>query len=282
MADVSNEARTLTGHIIAQASESPKDPPLPALTQLSRSRDDSASCTSHSSPPPQPTQDLSANTVLPPDRFTAALTDAVERNASTSRIDQPPPMTEDGGPSPYGTRSRNRNGISRPNYAEDHDVEAEMEWGTSKKTKAASKASAARESQTDPEKLSGVSTRRTSAVSSLPSVSNPAVSQPIKDNLPGMSSFALHPDQAINAAPQSRKRKAPGNTASTATSTQSAVAVRSNGAARRSMDTGALKRETNMMTFEKSGAILQDGRLVADDGTTLEVHGISSTMPRVS
>lgn len=36
-----------------------------------------------------------------------------------------------------------------------------------------------------------------------------------------------------------------------------------------------------MMTFEKSGAILEDGRLTADDGTTLEVHGISASCPEL-
>lgn len=281
MADVSNEARTLSGQIIAQPSNPPRDPPLPARSQLPRSHDNTAYSTPHIEPPPPSARNQpSATSISPSANASAALTDAVNRNASASRIPENSQMAENGGSSPYGTRSRNRGGNARPNYAEDRDLEADVEWGSSKKATATSKTHAAQETPPDNEKSSGVSTRRSSAVT-LPSAAKAASAPTTKDNLPGMSSFALQPESSTNAVPQSKKRKAPGSSAHSAAIAQQVSPPITNGTVKRSVNNGGIHtpRETNMMTFEKCGGKLKNGKLIADDGTSLEVHGKPSARP---
>ena len=281
MADVSNEARTLSGQIIAQPSNPPRDPPHPARGQLPRSHENTAYSTPHIERPSHPARNQpSGPSVSPSANSTPALTDAVNRNASASRISENSQMAENGGPSPYGTRSRNRNGNARPNYAEDRDLEADVEWGSSKKANATSKTNAAQETPPDNEKSSGVSTRRSSAVT-LPSATKPASAQATKDNLPGMSSFALQPEPSTNNIPQSKKRKAPGSSVQNVAIAQQAAPSSTNGAVKKSANNGGLHahRETNMMTFERSGGKLKNGKLIADDGVSLEVHGKPSERP---
>lgn len=275
MADGSNEAQTLNGHIIAQPSDPPKDPSLTAPSQLSRTHDNPASSPPHISPPPQQLHSQSASTTSSPStQPAAAFADAVNRNASASRATDTSHMAENGGPSPYGTRSRNRNGNARPNYAEDRDLDGEVEWTSSKKPNATSKTNPAHETPPDLEKSSGVSTRRSSAVT-LPSATKPAPSQTIKDNLPGMSSFALQSESGAMTASQSKKRKAPGISTSAAATPQQGLPATTNGTVKRSLGTSSThaERETNMMTFEKSGGKLKHGKLIADDETILKVHG---------
>lgn len=178
------------------------------------------------------------------------------------------------GPSPYGTRSRNRTGTSRPNYAEDRELDTEYEWSSTKKPHTSLASSASAQVQpTDSERLSGVSTRRSSTTASTTPVNKQAGINTPKEQIPGMSSFLLNPETATSAPPQSRKRKAPGSlvTSSAPNGGDQAVSL-----PRKQASIAAVNgvRETNMMSFEGSQAYLKDGKLMADDGTTLEVNGM--------
>ncbi len=178
------------------------------------------------------------------------------------------------GPSPYGTRSRNRAG-TRPNYAEDRELDTEYEWSSTKKphTSLASSASAQMQSA-DSERLSGISTRRSSTTASTTAANKQAGITTPKEQIPGMSSFLLNPETTTSAPPQSRKRKAPGShvTSSAPNGGDQAASL-----PRKQASTATVNSiwETNMMSFEGSQAYLKDGKLMADDGTTLEVNGMA-------
>ena len=275
MAGISTEPRALNGHIIAQAPNPPKDPPLPAPSQLSHLPDHASYSTSHISTSPHLTHAQDSSSKLPASLKTiTALTDAVNRNASVSKVAESTQMSENGGPSPYGTRSRNRNGNARPNYAEDRDMETEMEWNSAKKSNVNPKNAVIQEGSTHDETLSATHNRRSSTVSSNPPNAKATPSQNTKDNLPGMSTFALRAETNGTGAPQSKKRKAPGSGLQGSIPMQNATNSHTNGSSTRSLAVGrvGVQQETNMMTFEKSGAVLKNGQLVADDGTTLQVH----------
>src|SRR5436190_7287769 len=87
-------------------------------------------------------------------------------------------------PAPYGTRSRNRIGAPRPNYAEDHDVDTEFETtGPTSRGHSAKKSSSSHVAASPPaenDKMTGVSTRRTHATTNG---SNATASG--KDAIPG-------------------------------------------------------------------------------------------------
>ena len=193
--------------------------------------------------------------------------------------------TDGNGASPYGTRSRNRTGNSRPNYAEDREPDVDFDFTSGKRIQRA--ATPTSQVHTGLDKLSEPSTRRPSNPSianqaSLPKSTTSTVS---KDNLPGMSSFSAYPETL--AAPQapapSRKRKAPGAappSQATSTPLQHAVAAPS----RRTVSNplSSLTRASSLMTFESCKSYLKNGKLKADDGTVLGVDGTSSNAANCS
>ena len=198
-------------------------------------------------------------------------------SSSSNPIDQRNGNSVEGsGISPYGTRSRNRNGHSRPNYAEDRDPDMDFDFTTNKKGSAT--AFQASTHTNDVDKSTGPNSRRSSnPMSNATSQASKVLpSNASKDTLPGMSSFSLNPE-VPNVAPSpapSRKRKAPGATptshaSSTITQASSAAPSRrtASGAA------AAAARAANLMTFENCGGYLKNGKLRADDGTTLNVDG---------
>lgn len=184
------------------------------------------------------------------------------------------------GASPYGTRSRNRTGNPRPNYAEDREPDADFEFTSGKRIQGAAIPSS--QIHTALDKVSEPNTRRPSnpSIATQASLPKPTTSTISKDNLPGMSSFSAYPETlAVAQAPApSRKRKAPGaappnNTISTPP--QHVVPAPSRRPALNSVS--ASMKTSNLMTFEGCKGFLKNGKLKADDGTILGVDGTCST-----
>ena len=183
------------------------------------------------------------------------------------------------GASPYGTRSRNRTGNPRPNYAEDREPEMEYEWSSTKKPHAGSGPSMPTTAQSgDADKPLAANTRRSSTTAPVALPTNNKVPLPSlpKDLLPGMSSFSVNPEPSTAPPAPSRKRKAPGNVPALP---QTSSAVTQTPAPNIPRRTAAVppnpkaSRMTNLMTFENCQGYLKNGKLKADDGTVLAVNG---------
>lgn len=162
----------------------------------------------------------------------------------------------------YGTRSRGRN-APRPNYAEDRDLDADIDLSApnskAKRNSGVALNNIVNGANID-EKASSAQPRK-----SLTNGQNANGSA--KDAIPGTSSFSARPED-VNGS-NLRKRKQP---ASTPNSTPN-----SGGAVKKIFTTPPGDSEggyfTNMMSFENSGPYLQDGQLIADDGTTFALNG---------
>lgn len=211
-------------------------------------------------------------------------------------------------PSPYGTRSRNRTGAARPNYAEDKDLDLEMFDAYPQRK------------DDDAKKLA----TKQQGASSTPAPANPAPAAPRSGN--GSSRKPLpedgrqhngtkdqHQQQQQQQQPQPQNQHQPSNVASSAANGAGATNSASKGKKRKVADTapttsgsqtpsglnggtlpssGLQKRvgtsgqstgngtpssasygETNLVTFENSKSRPKDGKMIADDGTILEVNG---------
>ena len=175
---------------------------------------------------------------------------------------------------PYGTRSRNRTGNPRPNYAEDKELDAEFEIASAKDVPDQMVTSLVDPfvSQLAPQ-ASGI--RKAAASESDAVLVTQSHSQ---DPIPGTSAFSATL-VASSSSQVSKKRKATSNP--TATPLHSLPHVIANNAtmgqtAERKGSTAQVVpgfRETNMLGFDISGGRLKKKKLVADDGTTLEVNG---------
>lgn len=173
---------------------------------------------------------------------------------------------------PYGTRSRNRAGNHRPNYAEDQDMEFEFAPPPAKPASAknATVGDMKRNQQLASE------TKKTAADPSSVRVNGAdqderSPSASVKEAIPGTSSFPA-------TAPKRRKAAGAANTAITASGAGNNVTpnTTTQPTAKRpatSIPLANMSRESNMMTFEKSKGFLKKGGLVADDGTVLHVDG---------
>lgn len=184
------------------------------------------------------------------------------------------------GPSPYGTRSRNRTGNARPNYAEDRELDAEYEIGSGKKSQAGGGSATSSQAQVgENDKPIGVSTRRSSTTNSGPTASKAVATNMSKDGIPGMSSFSLNPDLGVTTLPAtSKKRKTPGSGISQSVTLQTSGHSASHGTTRRAATAASSSsyRETNMLSFENCKGYLKNGKLKADDGTVLGINGKSN------
>lgn len=225
-----------------------------------------------SNPPP-----ASESAVKPPLRESQPMT--TSSSASSLPPDQ---QMETTGASPYGTRSRNRAGNSRPNYAEDRELDMEFEWTSGRKPQGTSGPTVASGLQSgDNEKVSAGNTRRSSGT--LPNgltSSNKATIPPTQNNhLPGMSTFSAYPDPSNPSAPlaPTRKRKAPGSLPVPPHSSSVVPQNSTTGISRRtgSSPQASRLRSTNLMTFDDCQGYLKNGTLKADDGTVLAVNGKS-------
>src|SRR2546423_9570697 len=191
-------------------------------------------------------------------------TSAVPSGASTPAVE----TADTNGAAPYGTRSRNRNGASRPNYAEDkeldHLIEANGKIAKSGPQKAAAPPAGAELEAADLGKNTNTNNNNNNNNNSVPRRGFAAVNTTLpevnsnapaaKDLIPGTSTFSAN--LSINgngSAPQSKKRKQPG--ANTTVSTTSAV---NNSTSRTPRSSAGARQhhETNMMTFEGCGARL--------------------------
>ncbi|KAJ5245906.1 hypothetical protein N7468_000889 [Penicillium chermesinum] len=159
---------------------------------------------------------------------------------------------------PYGTRSRGRN-APRPNYAEDRDIDMEIETPA----KAAKRTSGMGLNHVNGSKSED--SEKSSPTLSRKSLTNGAAANASpKESIPGTSSFSARPDE--NGSGSLKKRKHPGG-------------PNGSGYPTKKIFTGTPGDSedgyfTNMVSFEASQPFLQDGQLVADDGTTFAVNGV--------
>lgn len=185
---------------------------------------------------------------------------------------------------PYSTRSRGRReGAPRPNYAEDVEMDFELTSpapGTkstahsTKRSTAISSVNGSPSVATDSEKGPATSTRKGQSTAANATANGTQANAAAKEPIPGTSTFSANATNSNNASSASsassasRKRKHPPSGATGANPSGSAKRVVSS--------TSGYKHDirlSNMMTFENSGARLRNGKLKADDGTTLEVNG---------
>jgi hypothetical protein len=182
---------------------------------------------------------------------------------------------ENGAVPVYGTRSRNRPGRSRPNYAEDTEMDFEMT------------AAPANGNTSDPSSRNSVAAENgQSSVVGGKKGSGPAQSNaswgnsgsiskenPANPNISVAPAVAAPPTtQPSPAQPPVKRRK----NAATTNGTQSNAAAPSQAAAKRGnhvMVAANSARESNMLTFENTGAVLKNGRMEADDGQTVSING---------
>lgn len=175
---------------------------------------------------------------------------------------------------PYGTRSRNRTGSSRPNYAEDRDYDVEMydfdhDKAQGDTRKGSRQAGAANH----------VDGTRGTAGSRKP-LGDDARTGPSqngsKEHTPAAAAASSNASQSSNgvAAQQQPSRKRKAATASQQAASGAAPAsTRRAGASTQNNATVSSWPNTNVLTFSNCGARPQNGRLVADDGTELEANG---------
>ena len=179
-----------------------------------------------------------------------------------------------GGAVPYGTRSRNRTGTARPNYAEDKELDAEFEVAATQKD------SNVRKSAKPADLGSVIPPSNTQKTTDSDSDQLVTVQSHYKEPIPGTSTFSANP-AGTNALgqPTSKKRKANGQP-TTAIQAQLPVSLQSTlntqamtRRASMAAQVAAGVRESHMLSFHSCGGRLKDKKLVADDGTILEVNG---------
>ncbi|TVY48953.1 Lid2 complex component [Lachnellula occidentalis] len=231
---------------VRQPSDAPLNPPL------------------KSPPPDESNRPINSNALDTGAAISQPMT-ATNSNAST------PSIKDIGSAAPYGTRSRNRTGTSRPNYAEDKELDMEFEAPPTAKDNLARKARATDLNASDVGKPAN-SSRKGAA----PEGDQPATLQiHNKDPIPGTSTFSANP--ATAAVPtQSKKRKAAAQSTTNQTEqgpSQTTLPVQTvTRRASMAAQVAAGFRETNMLTFENCDGRLKEKKLVADDGTLLEVN----------
>ncbi|KAI0508368.1 hypothetical protein F5B22DRAFT_650035 [Xylaria bambusicola] len=185
------------------------------------------------------------------------------------------------GPSPYGTRSRNR-GQARPNYAEDRDLDVEMEDAFPEKKdeepkKGVRQTNTTMNGTSDTSKTTASSSRKGAAaddskVSSSHGSSKDAHSTPTPANATGPATSSGTSKKRKAATQASMNNMHSQASTPTPTPTASAATGTRRGAAQAVAQPSAGYRETNMLSFDKCGGIPKDGKMVADDGTVLEAN----------
>jgi hypothetical protein len=282
MAEISDgplEDRDATSHLASKSSRSspinanatPTNPPDVLMTEDSTTILDDSTF-----PPTEKTQ---------PDESTPPKMGDSQPMTASSSSSSHPSLRESGtsgtaAPAPYGTRSRNRTAGSRPNYAEDKEMEMEYECtGATGNPNVASKPALQVEEpqseNTQPQKISGVSTRRaaastTNSQGSSNGVLNQASANP-KEPIPGLSSFPVISTTGTTTG--SKKRKAGASNGTTGTSASSGPGQVTTRRTSMAVGNSSHGRLTNMLSFEMSQGYLKHGKLKADDGTTLAVNG---------
>ena len=154
----------------------------------------------------------------------------------------------------------------------------EFDWHSTKKSNHSRASPAAGLPQAaESDKSVGVSTRRSSNVTLGAANGKVGPPNPSKDSIPGMSTFSIGADgSAAVHPPPSKKRKAPGNNGNSTNATTGLGNPSSNGHSRRQISTASAidPRQTNMLSFDNCQGYLKNGRLNADDGTSLGINGM--------
>jgi hypothetical protein len=179
------------------------------------------------------------------------------------------------GPTPYGTRSRNRTGAGRPNYAEDKELDTDFDVASTSDN-ITRRTSRHHDASTIPE------TNQSSANSRKQNANESEISSTVhnytKESHTASSSFSA----TTSVQPASKKRKIGAQSSGNSTSVNAQGAFAQHDmptiqALNSRTGTSALLvpgfRETNMLGFESCGGQLKNNILVADDGTRLEVNG---------
>lgn len=175
---------------------------------------------------------------------------------------EPPSASATPAPSGYGTRSSRRNAASRPNYAEDRDIDVDLEvHNSASKT---SKRGGAASNLTNGTRTDG---EKSSSRKSL-TAANGSNSTAARDGIPGTSSFLAKPDEVNSSSSSSRKRKQPASSTPTSTNENASKKVFT---AAPGITPG--QGDSNMVTFDDGGAYLKNGKITADDGTTFSANG---------
>lgn len=240
-------------HIFVRTSEisRPASPSFLAINGTDKAADMSAQATLESTPQPTTTSNsISSNPAS-----------GLDAGTETGAI--------------YGTRSRNRGGNARPNYAEDRELDVDLEMIPFTKTTGRKSTSKAVDSGVSHTSEPGKSTAAPKKATSDPEQVGMIQSQ-YKEPIPGTSTFSLNTSApaAPTTAQASKKRKANGHAAAQAASQHHVTGQPVN---RRTSAAQVVVgfRESNMLTFDNCGARLKDKKLVADDGTVLQVNGMS-------
>ena len=178
------------------------------------------------------------------------------------------------GVAPYGTRSRNRAGVSRPNYAEDREIDMEFEVQPPIKEDDTRKGNRALDNRsTMVEPTAAGATGRKSTGTGPDEVATAQLV--LKDHIPGTSTFSAH-ISGNNPTQPSKKRKATTNSTSSITNgnhfTGNVATTMATNKSVLSQNVQAYK-ESFMLSFNNCAARLQNNKLVADDGTTLAING---------
>jgi len=201
-------------------------------------------------------------------------------NSTSSHLSAKDASNAIGSNVPYGTRSsRNRTGAARPNYAEDKELDVEFE-AVSTKDNSGRKGKSTSEQSNGHSSKDATGTRKSSESEIDQSF---AVQTTTKEPIPGTSTFSAKPATSLAANPPSKKRKATSqaNTSSSQLQVQSQGAYASQAMTRRASmanNQGTIQ-DSNRLSFETCGARLSDNKLVADDGTMLEVNGMAEIPP---
>jgi hypothetical protein len=251
---------------------------ISATHELAPSKATSKSSSTRNSTPATASVDISNSTQIPNDA--SSTLDAMQE--SRDEADGPPDSAlassknseeNSTAPSQYGTRSRNRTGRSRPNYAEDTEMDFEMAAASNNGTtsvpplQGAVAADSAQSLGVSGKKGSGSAQGNASWGNSGP---NPKDNSP-NPNISGASAVAVA-KEPNTAQPPVKRRK---NAANANGNQQSASAPSQTGAKRGSqvMIAASSARESNMLLFENTGAMLKNGHMEADDGQTVSING---------
>lgn len=251
--------------------------PDESISQLPSTRTEASISTSSANRPDDETIPSPNSTPSQPGELTGTprlpANDEEHSMNNTTLADAPPPR-------PYGTRSQKRTGTARPNYAEDRETDIDDEYtGHSKHQDLLSTINVTKAPFIESDRPPSISTRRThgAANGSTTAMNGSTAPTSHKDHIPGMSTFSANPNITIPSQSTSKKRKAPG-AVPISTSHQVGSPVLNGGptVSRRTstaVSTSAGARETNLLSFSNCQGYLKNGKLKADDGTTLGING---------
>lgn len=174
----------------------------------------------------------------------------------------------------YGTRSRNRGGVSRVNYAEDKDLDMELDAQATPKEDNPRKRKGASESHSRSNTVEPAQTVAPVKRTAPPQAeANGATQEPPKEKaqIPGTLTFSANPVTSAPSQPaKKRKVNKSDNSANTMNGLHLTPTKPGTPVPRINQSTS---KESAMLSFDDSGARLRNGKLVADDGTVLGVNG---------